>query len=67
MLRTIRGLRNDLGMTQKEMADKLDVPIASYQRYETYSAEKIPFEVILKLADLTGLQDLRQIKYKRDM
>ena len=63
MLRTLKGLRNDLGMTQKQIAEKLEVPIASYQRYENYQTT-IPFEVILKIGDLATVDDLRQIRYK---
>lgn len=63
MQRTIRGLRNDLGLTQKEMAEKLGVPIASYQRYERY--QQVPTaKMLIKLADLCGILDLREIKYE---
>lgn len=63
MERTIKGLRNDLGLTQKEMAEKIDVPIASYQRYENYVA-KIPTEVIVKIMEITGIENLKEIKFK---
>lgn len=62
MKRTIKGLRNDLGLTQKQMADKIGVPYSSYQRYENYIA-KIPTEVIDKIMKLSGITSLQEIKY----
>lgn len=63
MLRTLKGLRNDLGLTQKEMANELDIPVASYQRYENY-IYKIPSNVLIKIADMAGITDVREIRYE---
>ena len=63
MKRTIKGLRNDIGFTQKEMADQLGVPISTYQRYENYMY-KIPSSILVKIADLAGIVDVREIKYE---
>ena len=63
MLRTLRGLRNDLGLTQKELADKIECPIASYQRYERYETE-VPMTVLMKISKLCGDIDLREIRFK---
>lgn len=62
MKRTIRGIRCDLGYTQKEMADKINTPIATYQRYERYEVA-IPFEVMIKIADLAKIENPREIKF----
>jgi len=61
MIRTIRGIRNDLGFNQQEMADKLNVTYATYQRYERYETV-IPATVIIKIADLAHIIDVREIK-----
>lgn len=62
-MRTIKGLRSDLDYTQKEMAEVLNVPLATYQRYENYKT-KIPTEVIDKIMDLSGIESLKEIRYK---
>ena len=60
-LRTIRGLRCDLNLTQTEMAEKLNIPIANYQRYERLEVP-VPLKVMIKIADLVGIVDVREIK-----
>ena len=50
MKRTLKGIRNDLNLTQKEMANKLNIPIATYQRYET-GKSPIPIDIAIKIAD----------------
>ena len=62
-MRTIKGVRNDLNLSQKEMAEKLCIPLASYQRYENYKA-KIPVEVMDKIMELCGINSLKEIRYK---
>ena len=61
MQRTLKGLRYDLSLTQKEMADKLEVSLASYQRYERYEVEA-PMSMIIKLADMCKIENVREIK-----
>lgn len=63
MLRTLKGIRNDLGLTQKEMAEKVGIPYISYQRYENY-IHNIPSAVLVKIADMAGIVDVREIKYE---
>lgn len=63
MKRTFKGLRNDLGFTQKQMAEKLGVPVISYQRYENYQY-KIPSTILVKVADMAGITDVREIRYE---
>ncbi len=63
MQRTLKGLRYDLGLTQKELADKIKCPIASYQRYERYEVE-VPMTILLRISKLCGDIDLREIKFK---
>ena len=62
MKRTLKGIRNDLNLTQKEMANKLNIPIATYQRYET-GKSPIPIDIAIKIADQGNIIDLRDIKF----
>lgn len=62
-LRTIKGLRHDLNLTQMEMAEKLNIPIANYQRYERLEVMP-PLDVVVDIADMVGIVDIREIKYK---
>lgn len=62
MKRTLKGIRNDLNLTQKEMANKLNIPIATYQRYET-GKSPIPIYIAIKIADYGNIIDLRDIKF----
>lgn len=59
--RTIKGIRADLGLTQHQMAEKLGINIHTLVRYEK-GRTKLPFEIVIKIADLGGIADLRQIK-----
>ena len=61
--RTLRGIRSDLGLTQKEMAEKLGTSFISYQRYETYQ-NRMPSNILVGVADLAGIIDVREIKYE---
>ena len=46
--RTMAGIRKDLQLTQIEMANKLNIPIATYQRYET-GKTPIPIDIAIKI------------------
>lgn len=59
--RTIKGIRFDLSLTQQEMANKLGVPLNTYRRYENYIT-KIPVNVLIKIADLAKIENIRSIK-----
>ena len=61
--RTLKGLRCDLELSQKEFAEKIGCPLASYQRYERYEI-RIPAEVAINIADLCKIKDVRDIKIK---
>lgn len=61
--RTIKGLRSDLNLTQKEMADALGIPICNYQRYEKLEVP-VPLKVMIKIADMVGIVDIREIKFE---
>lgn len=63
MQRTIIGIRSDLDLTQEEMAKKLNLPYATYQRYERYET-KIPVEVMIRIADMVNIVDIRDIRFK---
>lgn len=60
--RTIKGLRCDLELTQRQMAEKLGIGIVTYQRYEQYKC-KIPVDLLVRIADMSGIVDIREIKY----
>ena len=60
--RTMAGIRKDLQLTQIEMANKLNIPIATYQRYET-GKTPIPIDIAIKIADFGNILDLRDIKF----
>lgn len=68
-MRTIVGIRMDnvdpktnKPMTQERFAEKIGVPISTYQRYERYEVP-IPTPVLIKIADTVGIVDVREIKY----
>lgn len=63
MKRTLKGIRNDLGFTQEQMANELGIPAVTYQRYEVYKSN-IPVSIIVKIADLCKIVDIRDIKYE---
>lgn len=62
MKRTLKGIRNDLGLTQKQMADLIGVKEMTYQRYENY-VTKIPVEVIARIMDVAHIESLNEIRY----
>lgn len=63
MKRTIKGLRTDLELKQEQMAERLGVSLPTYKRYENYQA-RIPAAVLVKIADMCGITDVRTIKYE---
>lgn len=52
----LRALRKERGWTQAELADLLDVDLASYQKYEIRSA--FPLHLLPKLSLLVGRDTL---------
>lgn len=60
--RTLKGLRNDLGLTQPQMAKKLGIATGTYINYENFNS-KIPYEIALKIADMCKIENLREIKF----
>lgn len=61
--RTMRGLRNDLELSQVEMAEKLGIPTSNYQRYEQKKTLP-PLDVAINFADIVGIVDIREIQFK---
>lgn len=62
MKRTIKGLRCDLGLTQKEMAKELGISEGTYVRYENYQT-KVPFDVAIKICDLGKIENPREVRF----
>lgn len=52
---TIKRMRTDSGMTQKELAKRIGVVESTYSRYEK-GTRKVPFETFQKLVEATGHQ-----------
>lgn len=46
----LRFYRKQQGLTLKEMSDKLDITLATYQKYETGQIKHIDIEIIKKFA-----------------
>lgn len=59
--RSLKGIRAELNLTQAELAKELGLSTHTYQRYEE-DGTRIPFKIVVKLADIAGIQDLRMIK-----
>lgn len=64
MPRSFAGIRADLRLSQTEMAEKLGVPIATYQRYERLEV-KVPTDITVKIANMVGIIDVREIKFSK--
>lgn len=47
----LKELRNERGMRQQEVADRLGLPIGTYRKYE-YGDRQVPLEILVNLADL---------------
>lgn len=60
MSRTFRGVRADLHKTQVEMADALGIPLETYKRYEKKDPRKVPLGVMADVAELGGIDDIRE-------
>lgn len=60
--RTMKGLRNDKRLKQKEMADILGITVSTYAKYENYET-KIPYGTAVDFANYFGIKDLRTIKF----
>lgn len=56
----MRERRKELGLTMKEIADKIGVQEATYQRYESGVVKNIPYDKITAIADILNCrpQDL---------
>lgn len=50
----LKKLRKSLGLTQKELADELEIPAKSYQRYEN-GGSPISSRIAIKLSEISGL------------
>lgn len=51
---TLKGIRNNLDLTQQEIAEKLGISKETYQNYENYKTfPDVP--MIVKIIDLSGV------------
>jgi len=59
----VKGVRNDRGYTQKEMAEKLNISFQQYNHYETGRSEMTvsTFLRILEILDI-GIKDFFQME-----
>jgi len=55
ILELIKDRRKSVGLTQKDMADKLDVERSQYTRYELGKNE-IALDKLLKIGEILGLK-----------
>ena len=61
-MNNIKRIRLDLGLTQEEMADKLEINICTYRNYET-GKRTLTFETLIKLLKLRGTEkDLEMVE-----
>ncbi len=60
MGRSLRGIRYDLGMTQKQMAEKLDITELSYRNKEQHRTGLTAKELI-KISEMADI-DPREIE-----
>ena len=57
---TLKRLRKIKGLTLKALAEKLNIPVRTYQRYE--SGERKPdIQTAIRIADTLGVSDVRVI------
>lgn len=59
--RSIKGIRCDLGFNQTQMAEKLNISVPTYQRYET-GKSKIPFEIVVAICKFANIENPLIIK-----
>ena len=60
--RTIKGLRNDLGLTQKEMAKRLGIAEGTFIRYENFES-KVPYDIAIKICDMCKIDNPREVRF----
>lgn len=60
--RTLKGIRADLGLTQKEFAKKLGISESAYQKYEAY-LHMLPSDILFKISEVSRV-DVKNIKIK---
>lgn len=57
---TLKRLRKSKGLTLKALAEKLNIPVRTYQRYE--SGERKPdIQTAIRIADTLEVSDVRVI------
>ena len=54
MYSRVRGLREDIGINQTQMAKLLNMSQTGYSKYET-GENDMPTEILIKLADIYGV------------
>lgn len=56
----LKKYRLELGLTQKEMAEKMDVPYYTYMKYEQ-GKRKMPSKIIIKFLEMRNYSEDKQI------
>ncbi len=61
--KTLKQIRNELGMTQEEMAEALNTPYSTYQKWELGINKKVPgiYWVAIKTVKYLALTQLSDI------
>lgn len=51
-MKNLKIARKNMGLTQKNVADKLGIPVTTYANYEQRENSKPPIKILLQLSDL---------------
>lgn len=55
ILKLVRGKVGPKGISQKDMAERLGIPLSTYKSYETHQTAKVPAEVLRRIAATTDV------------
>lgn len=55
ILKLVRGKVGPKGISQKDMAERLGIPLSTYKSYETHQTAKVPAEVLRRIVSTTDV------------